>query len=390
MFDSIKTLRNSQYVWVLLVISLGWLASLGIRIIYPVLLPDIVEEYAIQYTEAGITLSILWIAYAAVQFPAGILADRIGEQRVIIASLGLSVFAIVGIVVAPTYLIFLFATAILGVGTGLFGPSRVTVLSDVFPEQRNAAVSFSQAVGNTGNAILPIIAGIIAAALGWRYGLGFLLPVFSLVVVGAIVHIPTRTSAGIKNQLGIDFFRRLNGALMRRDVILAALILFSLLFYYQGMTGFLPTYLGDNKNISQSIVAGLYGSFFVTAIVLQFIGGIAADRYGEERTIIVFIIVGAIGTILLAFVENTLLIVTTVLLSASTLGAIPSANTKLVTQLPESVQGSGFGLLRTLYIGFGAAAPPFVGYLADVGLFDVGIIMLAAVALCGIIGCYNP
>jgi len=76
-----------------------------------------------------------------------------------------------------------------------------------------------------------------------------------------------------------------------------------------------------------------------------------------------------------------------VLLSASILGAIPPANTNIVLQLPKSLQGSGYGLLRSIYIGLGATAPPLIGYLGDAGMFDTGILLLGVVASVSIIFC---
>ena len=389
MLHSLRSLWRTGNGWLLLTISAGWLVSLGIRIVYPVLLPNIMTEFEIRFTGAGVLLSALWVAYAMMQFPAGLLADRIGEQRILLASLVSAMSAVVLILVAPAFWVFVGATILLGAGTGLYGPSRVTVLSDIFPDHQNTAVSFSQAAGNAGNAVLPIAAGIISVLLGWRYGFGYFVPAFLLVIVGVVRYVPTRTSVAPENVSGTAYLHDLKRSLNDRTVCYAAGIMFCILFYYQGITGFLPTYLIEVKGLQQSVVSVIYGSFFAVAIGLQFLAGAVADRYNERRAISLFVIPGAVGAVGLPFVGSDWAVISLVLLSASILGAIPPANTNIVLQLPESLQGSGYGLLRSLYIGLGATAPPLVGYLGDMGAFDAGVFLLGVVALGSVIGCYR-
>lgn len=389
MFRSLRSLWSTGNGWLLLTISTGWLVSLGIRIVYPVLLPDIMGEFEIQFTGAGALLSALWVAYALMQFPGGLLADRFGEQRILLASLVGATSAVALILVAPVFWLFVGATVLLGAGTGLYGPSRVTVLSDVFPDHRNTAVSFSQAAGNAGNAVLPIAAGIISVSLGWRYGFGYFIPAFLLVIVGVVRYVPSRTSVAPENASGKAYVHDLLRTLDDRTVLYAAGIMFCILFYYQGITGFLPTYLIEIKGLQQSVVSAVYGGFFAVAIGLQFLAGIVADRYDERTAIVAFVVPGVVGAVGLPFAGSDWAAIGMVLLSASILGAIPPANTNIVLQLPESLQGSGYGLLRTLYIGLGAAAPPLVGYLGDAGAFDAGIFLLGVVALGSVAGCYK-
>lgn len=389
MFRSLRSLWATGNGWLLLTISTGWLVSLGIRIVYPVLLPDIMSEFEIQFTGAGVLLSALWVAYALMQFPGGLLADRFGEQCILLASLVGATSAVALILVAPVFWLFVGATVLLGAGTGLYGPSRVTVLSDVFPDHRNTAVSFSQAAGNAGNAVLPIAAGIISVSLGWRYGFGYFIPAFLLVIVGVVRYVPSRTSAPPENVSGKAYLHDLLRTLDNRTVLYAAGIMFCILFYYQGITGFLPTYLIEIKRLQESVVAAVYGGFFAVAIGLQFFAGIVADRYDERTAIVVFVVPGVVGAVGLPFAGSDWAAIGMVLLSASILGAVPPANTNIVLQLPESLQGSGYGLLRSLYIGLGAAAPPLVGYLGDAGAFDAGIFLLGVVALGSVGGCYK-
>ncbi len=371
---------------ILLIISSGWVATLGVRIVYPALLPGIMSEFRVGYTGGGTLLSAMWISYALVQFPGGIAADRLGEQRVLLGSVAAALAAVLAIVFAPTYGVFVVATVLLGLGAGFYGTSRVTIVTDIFSENKTTAVSITQASGNVGNAVLPVIAGVLAVTFGWRFGFGYLVPIFVLVLVGIFLYIPRRTSTEPELKAGFNraFLGELRGAVLNRDVVLITLLLLVLMAYYQGMTGFLPTYLIDVKGFSQPIASTVYGAFFVTAILLQFVSGIVSDRYGQRRTISLFVLIGLPAAVSLPVLEARGAVIGATLLTASVLAAVPPAHTYAVDLIPDALQGSGYGMIRTLYIGAAAGAPPIVGWLADNGQFDLAIASLGAVTLVAI------
>lgn len=82
---------------VLLVVSLGWLLTIGIRIVYPALLPAIRSEFGFGYATAGALVSLVWAAYAVFQFPGGLLADVTSHRTALVA--GTAVTGGLGLVV---------------------------------------------------------------------------------------------------------------------------------------------------------------------------------------------------------------------------------------------------------------------------------------------------
>lgn len=64
--------------------SLGWGLSLGVRTIYPVLLPHIRVAYELDLRTAGFLLTVLFLLYELGQFPSRILADRFGGRAILI------------------------------------------------------------------------------------------------------------------------------------------------------------------------------------------------------------------------------------------------------------------------------------------------------------------
>lgn len=374
--------------WILVFISAGWFLVLGGRIVYPALLPLVSREFTVNYATIGSLIGVLWTAYALVQFVGGLAADKLGERVVLVASLLLSLVGMTAIVLSPTFSTFVIATVVLGVGNGLFGTTRITVLSDIYDEVETTAISISQATGNVGNAVLPIAAGAIAATLGWRLGFGLLLPMFAVTAVGVWSTLPKRTStpAGREERF-IDTMRNVAAMARVRSVVQITTVHFLTIFLYQSVTGFLPTYFVEMKNLQADTAALLYGSFFAVAIGIQFASGLASDRFGKRITMSGFLVLSVPGFVLLPYADGVLLLAGVTVLLSFMLGGLPPAHSYAVQALPSNVQGSGYGLIRTLYIAFGAAGPPLVGLLADIGLFDEAFLVLGGVAVLASANC---
>lgn len=369
---------------VLFFISLGWFATLGIRIVYPALLPYITEEFAISFTTTGGLISVLWFSYALFQFPGGVLSDQYGNATVLTLSVAVAFTAVLIIISAPVFAIFVVATAFLGIGTGLYGTTRITALSAAFPTQETAAISLSQAAGNVGNIVLPVTAGIVGAAFGWRLGFGYLLPVFVVTGIGIWYVVPDRFS---QSETSKDRFwstmKQVAVTITQYQVLSITGVLFLTMFIYQSVTGFLPTYLVTTKGISATLATVLYGTFFASAIVFQFFSGILSDRAGQRIGLAVFTGMSVPAFLLLSVVHGTAQLFLVVVLLGSVLGGFPPGHAYAVRSLPAAIQGSGYGLLRTMYISFGAGGPIIVGLFADHGFFDEAFVFLAGVALAG-------
>jgi MFS family permease len=377
----VRDLRRDGSPAVLVAVSFGWFLTLGVRVVYPALLPQVTGEFGVSNATAGLFVGALWTAYALLQFPGGVLADRVGERLVLAGSVLLTGVAVVGVGLAGSVGAFVAATVALGLATGLYGTTRITVVAAVYDRMETTAIGVSQAAGNVGNVVLSASAGVVAAALGWRFGFGFLLPLLLLAGVGLWVAVPRHASAATHDEPFARTMRRVLAAVRQPRVLAVTLLLSLNMFLYQSVTGFLPTYLVARKGLSPGVAATLYSLFFAAAIGVQFLSGAVADRRGNRVAIAVFVGLSVPAFLVLTVARGLPAVAGSVLLLACLLGGMPPINAAGVGALPEEIQGSGFGLLRTGYIAFGAVGPPTVGLLADAGRFDGAFLLLGGVAL---------
>jgi len=364
---------------------------MGVRLIYPVILPQIITEFSISYSTAGISLSALWVAYAAVNTPGGLIADYVGERVLLATSMIFSAAGLLAVVLSQTFPQFLASTVVLGIATGLFGTTGTTVLTDIYSQHDTTAISISQIAASIGSILIPIIAGFLAVHLGWRVGLVHAAPIFVLAAVGMWLTLPMRTSPVVTetNSGLFTVFEDIKDTFSSRALLLVVGGMTAVGVVYQGLTGFLPMYLIEMKEFSQQQATLLFGVLFCSMIVGKIVSGPIANRVGNRSTLIGYSVISLPGFVALPIVEETGLVILTVWIVGLILGYTPVATTYAMELIPPSVQGSVFGIIRTVFLGVGALAPPIVGVLADFGLLDVaffGFFFVGVVALVFSIG----
>lgn len=376
--------RGADFVWndsrrtVLVAVSAGWFLSLGVRMVYPVLLPHLRTGYGLDLKLAGLLLTVLWGAYAVGQLPAGVLTDRFGERIVLTASTGGSAIVLALVVTAQFTLVLFATTALFGLATALYGVARYTAVSKVFTDRDGAAIGITLAAGNLGNVLLPALAGALAAAFLWQLGLGITVPLFVIVAAYLWTVVPPgTTNAETPSAATTDTPRFLLAELRQPAIVTVTAILILGFSVFQAFTGFYPTYLIEAKGLAPSIATALFSFYFTLAIVVQPLSGAVYDRLGIRRTLPLFLGFAVVGLVLLPFVTQLWALVgVTILLSCMT-SNIAITMPYITDVLPEAIQGTGLGVLRTVYMLVGAWSPTIIGTLGDLGYFDEAFLILA-------------
>ncbi|UPV76746.1 MFS transporter (plasmid) [Halorussus limi] len=380
-WSGVDTLRGDGRGRILTVVAVGWLLVLGTRVVLPALLPQVKTAFGIDNATAGLLVSVMWAAYAVTQFPAGMMVDRIGERTTLAASAVVTAAGAAALTFAPSFAVFVLGSVLFGLGSGLYAPPRVTVLSRIYPDRDGTALGVTFAVGNLGAAALPLVAGALAVWVHWRLGFGFVVIPLALVAVGLWLYVPPRPSG--QARAAERFTRRTAVRLLRgvtdRDVALAWVAMTLILFAYQGITAFLPTYLIDVKGLNQGTASALYGLFYASGAASQWVAGNAADRYGERTVLAAVAGFGVFTLAALPFVGGTAALAVLSALLGTRLGIGPVGNGFVAALLPEEIQGAGYGLFRTFYLAVGASGSLFVGVLAEWGWFDEAFLALAGV-----------
>lgn len=380
---TLRDITRNGKGWILITVAGGWFLSIGVRYIYPSMIPFFRDTFGMDLMVAGILLSSLWFAYAFGQFPGGILGDRIGEGRILAVSTALSAVALLIVSSSITIGLVFIGTILFGFASALYATTRFTIFTDIYPDRSGTAVGLTMACGSIGNTVLPPVAVSIGSYLTWRAGFGFLVPLFILSTLAIIIAVPNRTSTTAVNEVESitwETVRRLLSSATIHGIPVVVLVHILLSFASHGFLGFYPTYLIDVKGFSAQTAAIIFGMYFAFGIVLQPIIGIAKDRFGSKLTLGLIASTFFIGLAAVQFGETLLhfVIITVFLSNRNGLGVV--TNTYIADALPDDIKGSGLGMLRTVWQFVGATSPVFVGFLGALGHLNTAFIVLAAIA----------
>ncbi|MFB6161539.1 MAG: nitrate/nitrite transporter [Haloferacaceae archaeon] len=360
-------------------IAFGWFLTLGARFLLPAVLPAIKATFAIDDATAGLAITVVWVGYGLMQFPAGVLVDRFDGRTLLSLSLLLSGTSLAVVGAAPDVPVFLVACGLFGLSTGLFGTSRGIALSTFFRSNRGVAFGVALAAGSFGSAALPFLGSVVTDAADWRAAAGLTVPLFLATAASTWWVVPARPGDG-DGGTGLStatVVRTLRRGVTERAVAVGLAGLTVMLFTYQALTAFLPTYLIRAKGLSGQTAAALFALLFVAGAGFQLAAGTAADRVGTRPVVVAIAAVGVVTLAALPFVGGVVPLALLILVMSSRVAMASVMNPYIIGALPEEATGTAWGLVRTGLFLVGATGSTVVGALADRGLFDEAFYLLA-------------
>ncbi|RDI70731.1 MFS transporter [Halopelagius longus] len=143
------------------------------------------ETFGLDAFGAGLALSAFFFPFALLQYPAGVLSDRVGRfGPVVVGSLCFG-FAIVGVGLAPTLELAVAGMVVVGVFGALVSPATMALVTDVAsPEERGAALGGFNIFGSLGFLAGFVVGGVATSTAG--YLAAFVTVGFSEVAIAVV------------------------------------------------------------------------------------------------------------------------------------------------------------------------------------------------------------
>lgn len=370
--------RLSRYDVLVLTAAIWFLAKF-LRYAFPPLFGSFQESYGVSNVVLGAAFSGFMLVYAAMQFPSGALADRLGSVTVITAGALVSAVAALALLVESPFLVLVAAMLVMGAGTGAHKTVAVRLLSRAYPSRTGRALGILDTVGTFGGVVAP--AAVVAVAsvpfvLGAEWRAIFLVAgAFGVAVAAAFwrrvpKRVPGEASTGAvsTDRIRADGLGRY--ASLFRDWRFATFALVTILFSftYNGLVAFAPLYLTDAAGLTEAAAGVIYSALFLASLV-QVVTGDLSDRVGRLPIIVGTLALASVA--LVAFVALTqsagpiVLGAALVAVGIGSHGFRPVRGAYLMSAIPNDVAGGGLGVVRTLLMGAGAIAPAIVGVLSD-------------------------
>ncbi|MFE5286698.1 MFS transporter [Nocardia sp. NPDC056611] len=266
----------------------AWVVDYIDRTVINFALPSIGEDLGLDHTQQGLLVSVFFVAYAIIQVPGGLLADRYGALRVGIVGLtAWSVFT--GLTaLAWSFSVLLAIRFLFGLVQGVFPAAAIKALAErSHPDQRTTAAGWTNSSNAAGLLLAAVIAGVLLPTVGWRV-------MFAVIsVLGVAVILAWRR--WMPEPLTQDEIpvAPAGPAAERRSVLFSpALLGFAVMFFgydvlVWGVTAWTPTFLHEQRGISMAGIAFAAVPTTLAAAAGVVLGARLSDRLGGRPRVIV-------------------------------------------------------------------------------------------------------
>ncbi|MFP3714048.1 MFS transporter [Puerhibacterium sp. TATVAM-FAB25] len=152
------------------------------------------------------TAQLLWVSdvyvflVAGLLLPMGLLADRFGRRRMLLAGAAVFGLASVGAALASTAGVLIAFRGLIGVGAAMLGPSTLSLIRSIFqvPAQRATALSIWTASFAVGGILGPLVGGLLIEVVSWRAVFAVTPPVMVVLLIFGPLLLPEHRSADVR------------------------------------------------------------------------------------------------------------------------------------------------------------------------------------------------
>lgn len=355
------------------------LVAMGIgRFAYTPLLPPMMSEYGFGADEAGLLASLNYLGYLVGAFVAAALCRAMGEMRLLMLGLILSVVTTAGTGISPDYFLVALFRTLAGLASGFcFVAISGMVLSALARQGRdNLAGLFYAGVGSG-----IVLAGLLAVPLVDYFGaagawmaLGLLSALLSFFA-HRLLHGGQRQT--LANQTSMP------AALPRSGRFVRLTAAYGLEGFGYIITG---TFLvaAARTTFDSAGAAGVWIVAGCAAIPSALLWSLAARRFGTLQPLVAAYMLQAIGIVLPVFFPQPAgVLIGAILFGGTFMGIVGLALASGGAMLP-SARGRVIGLMTGVY-GIGQIIGPSVAGImaARTGSFDLSLMIAAAAVSAG-------
>jgi MFS family permease len=354
--------------------SLGWMLDSFDVMLYALVLASIIADLGMSKETAGALGSLTLLASAAGGLLFGIVADRFGRTRALIASVLIySVFtAACGL--AQTVAQLAVFRIFLGIGMGGEWASGAALVSETWStEHRGKALGFMQSAWAVGYGAAAVVTAVVMPLWGWRgvFFVGILPALFTLWVRRHVeepaIWRETRQAAPSARGAFADIFR---GPMLRLTVAVTVMNAFTM-FAWWGFNLWLPSYLSMSPaqggvGLSTTMMSG----FVVAMQVGMWFGyvtfGFISDRVGRKKTYVGYLLSAAVLLSLYVTIrEPVILLILGPFLAFVATGYFSGFGAVTAEIYPTSIRATAQGFTYNIGRVASAVAPWAVGSLAQ-------------------------
>ena len=357
---------------VLIAASLGWMLDAFDVMLYSIVLAHLMRAFGMSRTTAGLLNALTLAASAVGGLVFGLLADRFGRRRMLSASILCYSICTFACGLSTTIFALGVFRFLLGLGMGGEWSTGATLVAETWPpEWRGRAIGIVQSSWGVGYALSAVVAWLILAHASWRWVF------FAGILPGLVVfwiqhsvpeppiweHMRTAPGAGEK--------RRALRSSLRALLILTAVNTFGM-FGWWGLFTWIPAYLvlpasQGGRGLAALSLTGFLVTINLVGMVPGYqLFGVAADRFGRRRTLVIYLVAAAAAVPLLAAARQPALILVSACIAAFFGTGFFTGSGLIGGELfPTAIRATALGISYNVGRGLSALAPATIGALSE-------------------------
>ena len=372
-----EAIKPRTYVAVLLVLGITHLINDLIQSLIPAIYPIIKNVYALDFVQIGIITLTFQVSGSLLQPAVGLYTDRNPLPYSTVVGMVFTLAGVVSLAFASSYAAILFSVASIGIGSSIFHPEATRMARFASGGRQGLAQGIFQVGGQFGGAMGPLFAAFIIvprgqASLSWFAAaaiLAMVLMVWTARQHEAISKHFLEAAASLSATLGGR--KTHSPAVVRRGLIVLALLMFSKLSYLESFRSFYTFYLIDRFGVSIPTSQLMLFVFFFSSAIGVLLGGLVGDRIGRYQIIWISILGPLPLTLLLPYVDLFWTGALTVLINLIMASAFASILIYAIELIPSRI-GLIAGAFYGLNFGLAGIAAAILGAMADsIGLDSV-------------------
>ncbi|MDF2633475.1 MAG: major facilitator superfamily 1 [Pelosinus sp.] len=340
-------------------------------------------QFSLSFAEIGLLKTMFSGTMAGFQVPAGFLASRVGELRLLLLGIVVTSVAVFMLGWTATPIVLGCLLVIGGLGASVQHPLSSSLISNAYLDKANrrTALSTFNVAGDLGKLLLPGAAAFLITQSDWATAshlLGTLgvVSVFIIVLVNKDMHQKPSIGKDIKNKVALGCFAWKGNqpfwSLSMIGVIDSATRM--------GFLTFFPFLLLEKGGEVGTIGLAL-SLVFAGGATGKYVCGRIATKFGILRTVVTTEIITTFCILGILFFPLVPVLVLSPILGV----ALNGTSSVLYGSVPELVSEEGckqaFAIFYTATIGSGAISPFFYGLASDMVGIETAVIMIAFIVL---------
>lgn len=361
---------DKRTLLVLISLCLGWTLLYADRtVLYP-LLSVIGEDFNLTGAQIGSITSSYFIVYVAMQIPSGVLADKVGKKQLFILTFLIAGTALLGFgILARSFGLLLFFTALHGFGAGAFYPSAYGIMLNTVDSTQ---WGMAAAIVNLGMSFGLIIGLTISGPLYLQFKSysGIFIVLALLTILTALIFSITIPEIGKNDKAKTKAFPLVE-ILKNRNLLFINLAQFCALYGYWTAVTWGATFFQQERGISMKL-SGLFVAIVgISAIIPSLIMGRISDKIGRKKIALILFPLGAITIFLMAYAQSSF----TIILSLIAYGIFGKSSWDPIaiawtgshaTAMNKNALGTAMGVFNFSGMMSAVVAPVVTGLIRDI------------------------